>query len=318
MTPPRLYLASWREVWRYVVRRLIQTVLVVLMVSALSYSFMYLSGDPAAVMAAPDWTREQVDQFRHQMGFDRPWYSQYADYLFSVLHGDFGVSLRQNQPTLKLVTDRLPATLQLAASAMILAIVLSLPIGVLSATRRRTIVDHGAMMFALLGQSIPGFWLGLMLVLVFAVGLRWLPVAGFGDLAHLVLPATSLAMFSVARNARMVRSSMLEVLSQDYIRTARSKGLRPWTVLARHSLRNALIPVVTLIGLEFGTLLGGAVIIETVFAWPGVGRLMIQAIAGKDFPLVQAGVTILATTFVLINLATDLLYTVIDPRIRLT
>lgn len=302
---------------RYLVRRLFQTVFVVLAVSALSYSFMYLSGDPAAIMAAPDWTRAQVEEFRHQMGFDRPWYVQYAEYLGSVVHGDFGVSLRQNQPTLRLVFDRMPATLELAASALLLSIVLGIPIGVISATKRNTAADQAAMGLALVGQSIPGFWLGIMLIFLFGVQLRWLPVAGAGDASNLVLPAVSLATFSIARNARIVRSSMLEVLGQDFVRTARSKGLTPSVVLVRHALRNALIPVVTVIGLEWGTLLGGAVIIETVFAWPGVGRLMIQAIAGKDFPLVQAGVTILATTFVLVNLLTDVAYTYIDPRVQL-
>jgi peptide/nickel transport system permease protein len=302
---------------RYLARRLLQTVLVVLAVSALSYSFMYLSGDPAAIMAAPDWTRAQVEEFRHQMGFDRPWYVQYAEYLGNALRGDFGVSLRQNQPTLKLVLDRMPATLELAGSALFLSIIVGLPIGVISATRRNTAVDQTAMGFALVGQSVPGFWLGIMLIFLFAVQLRWLPVAGAGGFSNIVLPAVSLATFSIARNARIVRSSMLEVLGQDFVRTAHSKGLTPSVVILRHALRNALIPVVTLIGLECGALLGGAVIIETVFAWPGVGRLMVQAIAGKDFPLVQAGVTLLATTFVLINLLTDIAYTYIDPRVQL-
>jgi peptide/nickel transport system permease protein len=301
----------------YLLRRLLQTILVVFLVSVLSYSFMYLSGDPAAVMAPPDWTRDQVEQFRRQMGFDRPWYVQYAEYLGNVIRGDFGVSLRQNQPTLTLVAQRLPATLQLALAALVLSIALSFPLGILAATHRNTWVDQVAMFLALIGQSVPGFWLGIMLIFFFAVQLGWLPVAGAGGLANVVLPAIAVAAFSVARNARMVRSSLLEVLGLDFIRTARAKGLRASAVLIGHGLRNALIPVVTLIGLEFGTLIGSAVIVETVFAWPGVGRLMIQAIAGKDFPLVQTGVTVLATTFVFINLCTDLVYAVIDPRIRL-
>jgi peptide/nickel transport system permease protein len=301
----------------YLLRRLLQTILVVFLVSVLSYSFMYLSGDPAAVMAPPDWTRDQVEQFRRQMGFDRPWYVQYAEYLGNVVRGDFGVSLRQNQPTLTLVAQRLPATLQLALAALLLSIALSFPLGILAATHRNTWIDQVAMFLALIGQSVPGFWLGIMLIFVFAVQLGWLPVAGAGGLANVVLPAIAVAAFSVARNARMIRSSLLEVLGLDFIRTARAKGLRASAVLIGHGLRNALIPVVTLIGLEFGTLIGSAVIVETVFAWPGVGRLMIQAIAGKDFPLVQTGVTVLATTFVFINLCTDLVYAAIDPRIRL-
>jgi len=301
----------------YLTRRLLQTIVVVLLVSLLSYSFMYLSGDPAAVMAPADWTRDQVEAFRRQMGFDRPWYVQYAEYLGNAIRGDFGVSLRQNQPTLTLVAQRLPATLQLAMVAVVLSIIVSFPLGMLAATHRNTWIDQLAMLVALIGQSVPGFWLGIMLIYVFAVQLGWLPVAGAGGVSNVILPAVAVAAFSVARNARMIRSSLLEVLSLDFTRTARAKGVSNQGVLLRHALRNALIPVVTLIGLEFGTLIGSAVIVETVFAWPGVGRLMVQAIAGKDFPLVQTGVTVLAITFVLINLFTDFVYAAIDPRIRL-
>jgi peptide/nickel transport system permease protein len=305
-------------VLRYLFRRLLQTLLVICAVSVLAYSLMYLSGDPALVMAGADATAEQVQNIRHQMGFDRPWYVQYADYAGGVVHGDFGISMRQNQPTLRLIAQRLPATLQLAGAALLLSLAVGLPLGVLAATHRQRWLDRAAMLLAVVGQSVPPFWLGIVLTLVFGVQLGWLPVAGAGDLQHLVLPALSLAAFSIARNARMVRSSVLEIVGQDFVRTARAKGLAKRAVLLDHSLRNALIPVVTLIGIEMGTLLGGAVIVETVFAWPGVGRLMIQAIAGKDFPLVQTGVTVLATTFVLLNLGTDLLYTYLDPRIRLT
>jgi peptide/nickel transport system permease protein len=304
-------------VLRYLVRRLLQTLLVILAVSILSYSLMYLSGDPALVMAGADATVDQVQLIRHQMGFDRPWYVQYAEYMNGVLHGDFGVSVRQNQPTLRLIAQRMPATLQLAGAALTLSLLVGLPLGVIAATNRQRLPDRLSMLFALIGQSVPPFWLAIVLTLIFSVQLGWFPVAGAGDVQHLVLPAISLAAFSIARNARMVRSSVLEVLGQDFVRTARAKGLAGSAVLIRHALRNALIPVVTLIGLEIGSLLGGAVIVETVFAWPGVGRLMIQAISGKDFPLVQTGVTVLATVFVLINLGTDLLYTYLDPRIRL-
>jgi peptide/nickel transport system permease protein len=278
---------------------------------------MFLAGDPATAMVGEDWTREQIAEFRHVMGFDQPWYVQYGRFLSRAVRGDFGVSLRQRQPNLTLIFERMPATLQLAACAMLLSIVVAVPAGVISATRRHSWLDHGASLAAMLGQSMPAFWLGIMLILIFGVGLRWTPVAGRGGLAHLILPAITLAAYPIARNARMMRSSILEVLGQAYVTTARAKGLREFLVITRHAMRNALIPVVTLIGLEFGALLGGAVITESIFAWPGVGRLTVQAIYGRDIPLVQAAVIVLAGIFVVINLLVDLFYVVLDPRIRL-
>ncbi len=303
--------------FRYVVRRLIQTVFVVLGVTAASFAMLFMTGDPALAMAGDQWTTEQIDQFRRDMGFDRPWIVQYGEFLWRAVQGDFGVSLRQRQPTFTLIMERMPATLELTFAALVISVVVALPIGIISAARRNSVEDNASMLFALIGQSVPVFWLGLMLILVFGVQLRLLPVAGRGGWEHLILPAVSLATFSLARNARIIRSSMLEVLGQDYVRTARAKGLVERTVLYRHALKNALIPVVTLIGLEFGTLLGGAVITETIFAWPGVGRLTVQAIFARDLPLVQTSVTILATVFVLLNLAVDLIYTYLDPRIKL-
>jgi len=302
---------------RYIIRRLLQTFIVLLGVSFVAFGVMFLTGDPTSLMVGEDWTQEMVAELRHQMGFDRPWYVQYADFLWHAVRGDLGTSLRQHQPNLKLIADRLPATLELALAAMFISIFFAIPIGVLSATRRNTWIDSTSMLAALLGQSMPVFWLGIMLILIFGVYLRWTPVSGRGGLDHLILPAITLGAFITARNARMMRSSMLEVLEQDYIRTARAKGLRERAVLYRHAIRNALLPVVTLIGLQFGALLGGAVITETIFAWPGVGRMTIQAIQGKDIPLVQASVIVLATIFVLTNLVVDLAYTFLDPRIRL-
>src|SRR3990172_3946015 len=300
----------------YILRRLLQTVLVILGVSALSFGSMFLSGDPTMVMASESWTRQQIDDFRHQMGFDRPWFVQYLDFLSRAARGDFGVSLRQQQPVSQLLLQRVPATLELAAAAMAVAVGVGIPAGVVAATRRNTPVDRSLMLGALLGQSMPVFWLGLLLAMIFAVMLGWFPVAGRGGWQHLVLPATSLGLFSVAYNARMTRSAVLETLGQEYIRTAQAKGLSSVRVLTRHALRNALIPIVTVAGLQFGNLLGGAVITETIFAWPGVGRLTIQAIQGNDLPLVQASVTVLATIFVVLNLIIDLLYVVLDPRVR--
>ena len=303
--------------WRYIARRLLQTVIVLGGVSFIAFGVMFLAGDPASAMVGEDWTREQIAEFRHVMGFDQPWYVQYGRFLSRALHGDLGVSLRQRQPNLTLIFERMPATLELAAAAMLLSIVVAIPAGVISATRRHSYLDNLASLGAILGQSMPAFWLGIMLILIVGVHLRWTPVAGRGGLDHLILPALTLAAYPIARNARMMRSSILEVLGLAYITTARAKGLREFIVITRHAMRNALIPVVTLIGLEFGALLGGAVITESIFAWPGVGRLTVQAIYGRDIPLVQAAVIVLAGIFVLINLLVDLFYVVLDPRIRL-
>jgi ABC-type dipeptide/oligopeptide/nickel transport system permease component len=303
---------------RYIARRLLQTIFVLWAVSFIAFIVMFLTGDPASAMAGENWTREQVDEFRHIMGFDQPWYVQYWGFLSKALQGDLGVSLRQRQPNLQLVFDRMPATLELALTAMLISIVVALPAGIISATKRNSWFDNVAMLGAMLGQSMPAFWLGVMLILIFGVTLHWTPIAGRGSLNHLILPAITLSAYPTARNARVMRSSLLEVLGLAYVTTARAKGLKEHAVLIRHAVRNALIPLVTLIGLEFGALLGGAVITETIFAWPGVGRMTIQAIQGRDIPLVQASVIVLATFFVLINLIVDIIYTVLDPRIRLS
>jgi peptide/nickel transport system permease protein len=304
-------------VWRYVARRLLQTVVVLAGVSFMAFGVMFLSGDPASAMVGEDWTQAQVDEFRHAMGFDQPWHVQYGRFLSRAVRGDLGVSLRQRQPNLALIFERMPATMELTAAAMLLSIAVAIPAGVISATRRHSWLDNLSSLGAILGQSMPAFWLGIMLILVVGVHLRWTPVAGRGGLESLILPAITLSAYPIARNARMMRSSILEVLGQGYITTARAKGLREYFVVTRHAMRNALIPVVTLIGLEFGALLGGAVITESIFAWPGVGRLTIQAIHGRDIPLVQAAVIVLAAIFVLINLLVDLIYVALDPRIRL-
>lgn len=303
---------------QYILRRLVHTLLVLLGVSVFAFGVMFLSGDPTMVMAGESWTEQQVEDFRTQMGFDRPWYIQYLDFLGGAVQGDFGTSLGQQQPTFTLVLERLPATLELATAALFISLSVGVPLGVLAAIKRGSVWDSVLMAGSLLGQSVPVFWLGLLAILIFAVGLGWFPVAGRGGIENLVLPAVTLGLFSTAYVARMTRSSMLEVLGTDYVRTARAKGLRERIVIGRHALRNAMIPLVTIIGLQVGQLLSGAVITETIFAWPGVGRLTIQAIQTKDLPLVQASVTLIATMFVLINLAVDLLYTYLDPRIRLT
>jgi len=307
---------------RYIIRRLLQSIIVVIGVSLLVFVILYQTGDPVVLMASPDATREEVEELRRALGFDRPWYVQYLDFLKDAARGDFGTSLRQGQPVFSLIMDRVPATLKLAFAAFAISVSVSIPVGVISATKRNSVWDNLTMGFALLGQSLPVFFLGVMLIWIFAGQLKWLPSFGQGDgsvfnqLKHLILPAITLATFSLARNARLVRSSLLEVMGQDYIKTARAKGLVERTVVYRHGLKNALIPVVTIFGLEFGQLLSGAIITETVFAWPGVGRLIILAIQQRDFPLVVGSVMVIAMLFVLLNLLVDLLYGVIDPRVR--
>jgi len=300
----------------YIARRLIESVIVLVGVSFLAFAVLFLSGDPTYLMIPENYTRQQIADFRHQMGFDRPWYVQYGDFIDRAVRGDFGVSLRSQLPALPLVVDRMPATLELATVAMLLSLAVALPLGIVAATHRRTLVDTASMVGGLMGQSAPGFWIGLVLILVFGVDLRWLPVSGRGGLSHLVLPGVTLAMYSMGRNARVVRSSMLDALGHDFIRTAYAKGASRLTVLYRHALRNALLPVVTLVGLDFGVLLGGAIITETVFAWPGVGRLIVNAIYEKDFPIVEAAVIVIATIFVALNLCVDVAYGYLDPRIR--
>jgi peptide/nickel transport system permease protein len=307
---------------RYIIRRLLQSILVVVGVSVLVFVILFQTGDPTLLMASPDATKEELADLRHNLGFDRPIYIQYLDFASDAVRGDFGTSLRQGQPVFDLVLDRMPATLKLALTSFVLSVLISIPVGIISATKRNSIWDNLVMGGSLLGQSLPGFFLGIMLIYIFGGKLGWLPSYGQGDgslgssIKHLILPAITLSTFSLARNARLVRSSLLEVLGLDFVRTARSKGLTEQAVMYRHALKNSLIPVVTIFGLEFGTLLGGAVITETVFAWPGIGRLVVLAIQQRDFPVVVGAVTVIATVFVFLNLAVDLLYGVIDPRVR--
>lgn len=303
---------------RYICRRLIQSVFVILAVSFVVFMLSHLTGDPAALMLPPDASPEQYLEFRHRMGLDRPLLAQYVNYLSEALRGDLGTSLWHRQPALDLVLERLPATGELALVAMLLSIAIGFPAGILSATRRNSVIDRLSMLGAVLGQAMPVFWLGLMLILIFGVKLHLLPTSGRGGLLNMVLPATTLGAYFVARNARLVRSSLLEVLTQEYITTARSKGLPERVVLWRHALKNAMMPVVTMLGLQVGTLLGGAIVAETVFAWPGLGRLIVQSVTHRDFPLLQAAVLLTSVIFVAINLLVDIIYGFLDPRIRYT
>jgi ABC-type dipeptide/oligopeptide/nickel transport system permease component len=301
----------------YIVQRILLAVLVVFGVSIITFFLTFLSGDPVVLMLPTDASSEQIARFRQDWGFDRPIIVQYGSFLWRALQGDLGTSLRHGTPALPLIAERLPATFQLTVTAMLLAVGLAIPLGVISATNRGKLIDLLTMAVALLGQALPNFWLAIMAILLFAVTLGWLPTSGRGTWIHLVLPAGVLATGLMALLTRITRSSMLEILSEDYVRTARAKGLPRWAVLSRHALRNALIPLVTVIGLQFGYILGGAVVVETVFTWPGVGLFTIQAITNRDYPVVQAAVLILSTAVVLINLVVDLLYGLLDPRIRI-
>jgi peptide/nickel transport system permease protein len=301
----------------FLVRRLLQSLVVLFGVSFVVFAILHLTGDPALVLLPPDASAEDVRRFREAMGFNDPFLVQYARFLKGALQGDFGQSIRHGEPAFGLVLERMPATFELAGAALLLALCLAIPAGIVSAMRRNSPVDYVATVVALFGQSLPTFWLGIMLILVFSVQFHLLPSSGRGSLEHLILPAVTLGLFTTARITRLTRSGMLEVLNQDYIRTARAKGVSDPPVVWKHALKNAAIPIVTIVGIELGTLLGGSVITETIFAWPGVGRLSVQAIANRDYPVVQAAVFLLATTFVLVNLVVDVVYTYLDPRIRL-
>jgi ABC-type dipeptide/oligopeptide/nickel transport system permease component len=301
----------------FLARRLFQSLLVLLGISFVVFGILHLTGDPALVLLPPDATPEDVQRFRETMGFNDPFIVQYGRFLAGAVRGDFGRSIRHDEPAFDLVVERMPATFELAGAALAVALCLAIPAGVVSAVRRNTLIDYVSTVVALLGQSMPTFWLGIMLILLFSVQLNLLPSSGRGTFQHLLLPAITLGLFTTARITRLTRSGMLEVLGQDYIRTARAKGVSGRPVVWKHAFKNAAIPIVTIVGIELGTLLGGSVITETIFAWPGVGRLSVQAIYNRDYPVVQASVFLLASTFVLVNLVVDVLYTYLDPRIRL-
>ena len=303
---------------RYIAGRLLQSIVSMFVVSVVVFALVRLSGDPIQIMMPAEATQADIELMRASLGLDRPWAVQYWRFLKRAVYGDFWISLRHGQQSLPLIAARLPATLQLTVTAMLLAIVLAVPLGVLAATHRGGPIDLLAMGVALVGQSVPNFWLAIMMILLFAVSWGLLPTSGRGGVAHVVMPAAAIAINLMALLTRLVRSTMIEMLSEDYVRTARAKGLRELFVTSRHALPNALIPLVTVIGLQFGYILGGAVVIETIFTWPGVGLFTIQAILNRDYPVVQASVFILATAVVLINLTVDLLYFWLDPRIRVT
>src|SRR5579871_6215201 len=300
---------------RYAAQRLLQLAPVLLSVSVLVFLMVHLvPGDPVQVMLQDYGTPAQAAALRHTLGLDRPLVVQYGVFAWRALHGDFGRSIRSGRPVSGEIALRLPYTLQLTAASMLVAIALGLVLGMIAAIQHRRLPDYAA----LAGISLPSFWFGLVLILIFSYYLRWLPAAGADTPGSLILPAVTLGTSAASIIARLSRSSLLEVLRQEFIRTARAKGMREWRVLYRHGLRNALIPVLSIIGLQFAGLLGGAVIVETVFGWPGLGRLAVDAIFNRDIPMIQGIVLVAATIFVAVNLAIDLLYALVDPRIRYT
>ncbi len=305
---------------QYILRRVVHAFFVVLGVVTAVFVITNLTGDPVQLMLGEAATAQDIERVRRELGLDRPLYVQYLNFLSSVARGDFPESLRyRGYSALEIVLDRYPRTIVLAIAALLVSVTLAITFGTISAVKRYSAIDNVVMLLALFGQSIPNFWLGIMLILIFAVNLGWLPSQGYQlSPAYLILPTITLASPGLARLTRLTRSGMLEVLNSDYIRTARAKGLRESAVIFRHAFKNAAIPLVTVIGLDFGVLLGGAIITEQIFQWDGVGQLLVNAIYSRDFPVIQASVLIIAVSFVLINLIVDIMYTWLDPRVRLT
>jgi peptide/nickel transport system permease protein len=301
---------------RYLVQRLLQGMLTLLAISIIVFLLSRWSGNPLDVMLPDEATDEDYARAAKHWGLDKPLPVQYLSFLSNALQGDFGRSIRLREPALKLVLARLPATLQLAGAAMVVSLVIAIPIGVISAVHRDTLVDAGGKVIALVGQSMPSFWLGIVLIWVFAVMLGWLPSSGRGGVQHYILPAIALGWYQVAALMRLIRSSMLDVLDSEYVKLARVKGVSPPVVVWKHCLRNAAIPPLTYFGVIAAVLLTGSVVTETVFSWPGIGLLAIDAVRYRDFPLVQTIVLLFAVTFILVNLIVDVLYAYIDPRIR--
>jgi peptide/nickel transport system permease protein len=302
----------------YLIRRLIGLVPVAIGVATLTFLLIHLiPGDPVVAMIGDNAQPADIVRMRHQLGLDRPLWAQYGAFLSGIAHGDLGESIAIRAPVSRLIAERYPATIELAAAGMLVAIVIALPLGLIAGANPGGIGDLGAMGVALLGISIPHIYLGPLLMIIFSLELRWLPLTGRGGFAHLVLPAITLGMSLAAILARMLRQSLIGVRQADYMRTARGKGLGPIATLIRHALRNALMPVVTLLGLEAGALLTGSIIAETIFSWPGLGRMLITAISNRDYPLVEGCVLTFALSYVVVNLITDLAYGVIDPRVRI-
>lgn len=280
------------------------------------FMLVYIAGDPVAMMLSADATPEEIQQYRVALGFDQPFHVQFGHYIVNVIQGDFGASYQYGVSALSLVLERLPATLELAIASMIIAIGIAIPLGIVSAVRPNTLIDSIATGLSVVGKAIPNFWLGIMLILIFAVNLKIMPVSGTGSWKHIILPAITLGTAMSAEITRLVRSNMIEILQQDYIRTAKSKGQKSIVIIFKHAFRNSLVPVITITLLQMASLVGGSFITEMIFSWPGVGQLIIQAVYEKDLPIIQAAVFVTAIIILLMNLITDILYRVLDPRIK--
>ncbi|CAN5567331.1 ABC transporter permease [soil metagenome] len=300
----------------FIFQRSVQAFGVLVFVGTLVFFLLNVAGDPVELLAPENATQAQIDQIRSNFGLDRPLYVQYWRFLSSAVQGDLGRSFQTGQPAMGMIVERFPATAQLVLAAMLMALVLGVPMGVMAANRHGSLVDKTLLFVSVLGVSAPNFWLAVMLLLIFSVELGWLPAYGSGTLAHLVLPAFTLATYRIALFTRLIRATLLEELSQDYVRTARAKGVVPRLVVYRHAMRNALIPFVTVTGLEFGNLLAGAVVTESIFAWPGMNRLALRALTTLDFPVIISFTLFVALIFVVLNTLVDILYSVIDPRVR--
>ena len=297
-------------------RKLINAVIVLFGVSIIVFLLMYLTGDPVALLLPMDASLEDAEMLRESLGLNDPLWQQYLRFAGQAVRGDFGVSLRHHQPALPMILAKMPATIELTLAGMAVALLIAIPLGIIAAVKSNTVIDYFGSLAALIGQSMPVFWLGLMLL--YLVGVKWdlLPINGRGSWQNLILPAITVGAYTAATIVRLLRSRMLEVMQQDYIKTARAKGVKKNLIIIKHALRNALLPVITILGMQLGVLLGGAVITETIFSWPGVGRFMIQSIHNRDLPVVQAGVFVLASCIVIINLLTDVIYSWLDPRIK--
>jgi len=300
----------------YLLRRLYQALIVFFVVTLIVFMVLHISGDPVELLMPPDATPRDIEEMRRTLGLDKPIMVQYGYFLRNAVQGNLGVSYHHGQPALKLVLERLPASLELVATSILISLVLAVPLGILAATRRGKTLDRLCLLGSLIGISAPPFWIGIAFILVFAVELQWLPSSGRGSWQHLVLPATSLALYRLALFLRLIRAGMLDIMTQDFIRTARAKGVSEKLVIYKHALKNTLIPFVTIAGMQMGSLLAGAIVTERVFAWPGMGRLFLDSIGVMDFPVIIAWALVIATIFLSINLIVDIIYVWLDPRIR--
>jgi ABC-type dipeptide/oligopeptide/nickel transport system permease component len=302
---------------KYIVKRIVLMIPVVTVMTLIVFSIFYFApGDPVSRIAGPNVTPEVYESIRRKYGLDQPFIIQYLRFMKSVIEGDLGVSILQERPVIEMIKERLPVTLEIGLLGFLITFLIAIPAGVIAAVKKNTMVDYLCMSGTLLGTAIPTFWLGMLLMYLFAYKLRWFPISGYGTIRHLILPSFAIGLTNAAITARMVRSSMLEVLKQDYVRTARSKGLLEKVVIYRHALKNALIPVITLMGLRLGWIIGGSVALEIIFSIPGIGRLMVDSILARDYPVVQGSMIVLTSSIILANILADILYAIVDPRIR--